>query len=1099
MFSSFSPDPIDSLDWYDWCVQAETVDFKVTNTVEDRNTKEIVVDSNNHRNLVVPDTDNTVEYLNNIENEPVENVGENQVENVPIPIIVGNRAPPPDPVLRPPPSRKIVKRSQKAVTALSLPNLWGANHRSLWPRLENTLDELVELEAHVGFHCEVWEDKENKYHELEIQRAYELRGVQYISTARPDRVGGGAALTLLTDSAFSLKHLTPPNPKKLEICWGILKLKNPTSELKSILLCSFYSPPNSRKQTALLEHISDVYYGLKKPTMGFICAGDRNGIKIEKFLEISQTFRQIVTKPTYSGGKMLDICVTDLGTYYGEPEIRKPIEPNVAGRVPSDHSPWFTKPHTDSTNNIERKQIIKTVRPFTEDSKKKIAAWLQSESWEYIYDGLTSSDMAERFHHVVKSRIEEYCPTKIVKISALNNGKPRFPAVEKLVRQKKRIYSLKGNCPKFKELKKKVKEKLKSEGKKFIERQVELAKERRGNWQKNVKKLTARPGEDLNPNFVLPNHQEEGLSTQDSAERINAFFSSISQEYPHLEIEDLPERVKTKLENDPCEHPAVLDHEIYEDLKTAKKTASTPLDIPIPVLKEFLPELIAPIAAIFKEAISTHQWPQCYKQERHLPIQKKHDPMTEDDLRTLGLTVFLSKRLEAFLIKWIWPYILPHLSKDQMGGIPGSSAVHYLVRMLHWILQKLDNSANEPSAVLATLIDFSKGFNRMSPVILVTLLSDLNIPTCALRLIISYLTNRSMVTTYNGAVSSSQHLCGGGPQGSLLIVILFCLQVNQAGNPCPRGDVNHPLPDGVQGPVLEPVHRDPPKPCHQVENTDKKIYIDDLSELEVLTLKKVLVKMNKDFIGPLNFHEQCRLVLPPENSILQHKLKDIQDFTQRNMMLVNKKKTLVMTFNFTKKYDFIPMLNFPGEEPLKVIYETKLLGVTITSDLTFSAHVKAITKKVTKNMWLLLRFRDMGASKQQLLGLWQQKGRSLLEFASPVFFSRLTQEQIKLIEDCQRKAFSIILGSEFKSYERALVTLEQERLSDRRLAAAIKFGEKCLMNPKHSDMFPRNQPGRDLRNPRVPLKEYFCRTDRLYSSSIPTITRLLNAKYKDKN
>ena len=121
--------------------------------------------------------------------------------------------------------------------------------------------------------------------------------------------------------------------------------------------------------------------------------------------------------------------------------------------------------------------------------------------------------------------------------------------------------------------------------------------------------------------------------------------------------------------------------------------------------------------------------------------------MNEDDIRTLGVTVFFSKRLEAFLIKWIWPYILPHLSKDQMGGIPGSSVVHYLTRMLHWILEKLDNSANDPSAVLATLIDFSKGFNRMSPVILVTLLSDMNIPTCALRLIISYLSHRSMVTT----------------------------------------------------------------------------------------------------------------------------------------------------------------------------------------------------------------------------------------------------------------------------------------------------------------------------------------------------------------
>ena len=147
---------------------------------------------------------------------------------------------------------------------------------------QNTLDELVELEAHVGFHCEVWENRENKEHAIEIQRAYELRGVQYISTARPDRVGGGAALTLLIESPFTLKQITPPNPKQLEICWALLKLKNPTSELKSILLCSFYSPPNSRKQTALLDHISDVYYGLKTPTMGFICAGDRNEIKIEK-------------------------------------------------------------------------------------------------------------------------------------------------------------------------------------------------------------------------------------------------------------------------------------------------------------------------------------------------------------------------------------------------------------------------------------------------------------------------------------------------------------------------------------------------------------------------------------------------------------------------------------------------------------------------------------------------------------------------------------------------------------------------------------------------------------------------------------------------
>jgi hypothetical protein len=156
-----------------------------------------------------------------------------------------------------------------------------------------------------------------------------------------------------------------------------------------------------------------------------------------------------------------------------------------------------------------------------------------------------------------------------------------------------------------------------------------------------------------------------------------------------------------------------------------------------------------------------------------------------------------------------------------------------------------------------------------------------------------------------------------------------------------------------------------------------------------------------------------------------------------------------------------------------------------------------ITKKVTKNLWLLLRFRDMGASKQQLLNLWQQKGRSILEFASPVFFSRLTIEQSKEIENCQRKAFAIILQTDFHNYERALKNLEQEKLSFRRTTAAIKFGEKCVKNPKHSDMFPRSLPGRlDIRGQRVPFQEYFCKTDRLFYSSIPAIARLLNENHK---
>ena len=156
-----------------------------------------------------------------------------------------------------------------------------------------------------------------------------------------------------------------------------------------------------------------------------------------------------ISQPTYLKSKKIqDILVSDLGKFYGEPVIRQPIIPNVMGRKPSDHSPWFVQPHTDSSSNVKRETIARTVRPLTDEVKRKVADWIQSESWVSVYDAQGSSDMATQFHSLVSSKIEDLCPSKTIKMSALNTGKPRFPAVEKLARQKRRLYNLKGNSPK---------------------------------------------------------------------------------------------------------------------------------------------------------------------------------------------------------------------------------------------------------------------------------------------------------------------------------------------------------------------------------------------------------------------------------------------------------------------------------------------------------------------------------------------------------------------------------------------------------------------------------------------------------------------------
>ena len=89
--------------------------------------------------------------------------------------------------------------------------------------------------------------------------------------------------------------------------------------------------------------------------------------------------------------------------------------------------------------------------------------------------------------------------------------------------------------------------------------------------------------------------------------------------------------------------------------------------------------------------------------------------------------------------------------------------------------------------------DFTKVFDRIDHNIIVMILSDLNIHTCALCIVISYLSGRAMCVTHNGATSNEQCMPDSGPQGALLIVLLFNVQVNTAGTPCP-------LPEDVFGP-----------------------------------------------------------------------------------------------------------------------------------------------------------------------------------------------------------------------------------------------------------------------------------------------------------
>ena len=102
------------------------------------------------------------------------------------------------------------------------------------------------------------------------------------------------------------------------------------------------------------------------------------------------------------------------------------------------------------------------------------------------------------------------------------------------------------------------------------------------------------------------------------------------------------------------------------------------------------------------------------------------------------------------------------------------------------------------------------------------------------------------------------------------------------------------------------------------------LYINDLSELEAIELKKQLISDPVERPYPLNYHERTKQVLPA-GSILQKNLDKIELFTENNKMKINAGKSKVLIFNKSRKNDFPPELAFKDGEILECLEETKLL------------------------------------------------------------------------------------------------------------------------------------------------------------------------------
>ena len=256
----------------------------------------------------------------------------------------------------------------------------------------------------------------------------------------------------------------------------------------------------------------------------------------------------------------------------------------------------------------------------------------------------------------------------------------------------------------------------------------------------------------------------------------------------------------------------------------------------------------------------------------------------------------------------------------------------FLLNFINWDNPKLHAS-------LVGMVDLSKAFNRVSHQLVIEDLFDMHVPAWLLMIFISYLTGRSMVLKFKGCVSTSRLLPGSSPQGTFLGVFLFIIKFNGAclRPPIPRNQLE--------------------KPKHNRPKSISLKFVDDLSVGVKVDLSKDIVNETSVRPLPLNRHEVTGHILPPENNLLQAYMDDLQEFCSSNQLVINEKKTTIMLFNVASSADFPPELTIGDSDLLKVVEETKLLGIILTSNLKWAANTSNICRKATSQLWMLRRMK----------------------------------------------------------------------------------------------------------------------------------------------
>ena len=824
---------------------------------------------------------------------------------------------------------------------------------------------------------------ETKLKEIHSDSFFEVNGYQK-PFRRDRRQNGGGGLLVYVKNEVSCKRRSDLENEQLECIWLEVKPK----KSKPFLVGHVYRPPNSSiVWNEIFEDCLENALGEEKE---MYILGDINrdllNDQIKKvWTDYIEPFglTQLVseaTRVTPDSSTLIDHI------YSNCPENVTSI--NVPKIGLSDHFPVFftRKMHVQPA---KRAHYTITYRSFKNFDENKFHADLQAVPWDLIHLFDDTDDVLEVWNDLFLEVVDKNIPLKQHRVKNINQPQWLTPDILDAMKCRDRHKSL-GNDGQYKYWRNKVLNLIRKAKQEKYETYIETNKGKPGSIYKLFQEVGAGKGAQKQSN-ISSMKNTDGLCSEDPAEiadTFNDFFvniaSKIKEPVNQTNHDKLKEFCENKIpEGTRFEIPSIEMSKVRKYLSNIDVTKATGSDNIGPrLLKLAAPYIASEITYICNKSISSSSFPNKWKEAKVSPLHKQGPHDDVNNYRPISILPVLSKILERHVSDCLLYYLNENklLHKTQSGFRSQHSCETALTHMIDSWLEALDHG----QMVGLVLVDFKKAFDLVDHKILLQKLEMYGIKDETLQWFTSYLTERRQQVKVNNSISSFKPVSCGVPQGSILGPLLFLIFINDL-------------------------------PLYTI-NVLTDLYADDTT-LYFIHSSQDIIEQN-----------------------LQIALNELQTWCRNNGMVLNSAKTKVMFVTTNQKRQRLnndKLKLFYNDDVLQTINNDKILGVFVDNNLTWSEHVKHVTKKIATNIWLLSKIKAF-LSKEHRIQFYKSYIQPHIDFCSIVWGSASEANKLKIYR-LQKRACRVILDYNVDNSREAMKSLKIQSVYDRLFLRKAKF------------------------------------------------------------